>query len=230
MDKIFCLALIAGAALPAPAVDFDRGTGFASFAEQARAVSLPSPSFHAEPALAWSAPPAAVPDQRIVELIGRISEWSARKEDMRQAVNAFYGNVVAREGNGQEWYRMLRKVWGLAEGVESIEDTVAARFSDRVAAAETDPARRDWRLGAIRAVRDARRFVLYGNLIPRVLDEAHKDARGLDDGRSYAGPTWSLVMTWDEGTALDKALIAQTGFSEADYAAERKSVHPAIAP
>jgi hypothetical protein len=150
-----------------------------------------------------------------VELIGRTSEWSARKDGMRQAVNAFYRNVVAREGNGQEWYRMLRKVWDLAEGVETIEETVAARLSERVAAAETDP---------------ARRFVLYGNLIPRILDEAHKDARGMDDGRSYAGPTWSLVMTWDEGTALDNALIAQTGFSEADYAAERKAVHPAIAP
>lgn len=230
MDKILSLALLAGAALPAAAVDFDRGAGFASFAEQARAASLPSPSFRAEPALAWNAPPAAVPDQRIVELIGRISEWSARKDGMRAAVNAFYRNVVAREGNDQEWYQMLRKVWGLAESVESIEETVAARLSDRVAASETDPARRDWRLGAIRAVRDSRRFVLYGNLIPRILDEAHKDARGMDDGRSYAGPTWSLVMTWEEGTALDKALIAQTGFSEADYAAERKAAQPAAAP
>lgn len=226
MTKLLPILLIA-ATVPAAAADFDRGIDLPSFAAQA---GLPSPTFHAEPALAWSAAPAAIPDQRIVELIGRISEWSARKDGTREAVNAFYRNVVAREGNGPQWYKYLGRVWSLAEGVESIEDTVAARFSDRVAAAETDPARRDWRLGAIRAVRDARRFVLYGNLIPRILDEAHKDARGMDDGRSYAGPTWSLVMTWDEGAALDNALIAQTGFSAADYAAERKSVHPAIAP
>lgn len=169
------------------------------------------------PALAWTPQAAQVPDQRVIDLISRASEWRARKEDCRKALNEFYGNIVAREGHAQEWGDVLKKVWRLAGELENVQDALAQRMAARVAAEEKDPAERERRTAAVWTVRDFRRFMVYGNLIPRVIDEAHQDRRGLNDGRTYAGSSWSLAMTWEEGQAASRLLVSRTGYTSEEY-------------
>ncbi|UPT74873.1 MAG: hypothetical protein M0D55_03935 [Elusimicrobiota bacterium] len=42
-------------------------------------------------------------------------------------------------------------------------------------------------------------FQIYGNLIPRILDESFTDsASGEQIGRRYAGPEWSVPATFEE--------------------------------
>ena len=233
MNKMIPFVLLASAAVPGRAADFDRGMDVAAMIRQARAADMPAPAARAEASAAWTAPAPEISSQRVTELIVRSSEWRARKEDMRLALNAFYGNIVARRGYRSEWKKIVLQIWDMASEVESAEGAVADRFSSRINAEEADPDERARRLAAVATIRDFRRFVLYGNVIPRVIDESDENDQGLYDGRLYAGPTWGMAMSWDESEAANKTLVAMTGFTAEEYKAagtaayaEYKAAHP----
>jgi hypothetical protein len=235
MMKLLPLALAAAAALPAAAGDFGSGVDVSAFAAQARAQARSAAAAPGRPAPSPSAlkPLPPISEGRRAVLVLRSSEWYARKDNMRLALDTLVDAVIAKGGDAAEWNGVRTRVWELAESIERQQLEVSRRVAARVASEETDPARRAERLAAADAVRDFRMFTLYGNLIPRVIDEAETDAQGRPVGRQDAGPGWSLAMTWEESQAVDRGLVAQTGISIDDYAAigaavskEDRAAHP----
>ena len=236
MIKMIPAALAVLAALPAAAVDFDRGVDVSAAMNAAReerpAAAAPARNDE-NPLYGPRAPHVAIPDARRTELVLRSSEWRLRKENARLALNAFYDAMYWRDIQHDYWRKTVLKIWGMAKQIEWVQDTVADRLAARVNAETADPAERSRRLSAVATFRQFRKFVVYGNLIPRVIDEAHRDENGVYDGRVYAGPAWGIAMTWDEGMAVNDALIGLTGFSQGEYraaddaaSAEYKAAHP----
>jgi hypothetical protein len=238
MNK-FIAVLAVCAALPAAAADFDAGVDVSAAMSAAReqrpmtAADAPAHASGNNPLYGPRTPNFTISDARRTELVLRTSEWRARKENVRLALNAFYDGVYWKDPRHDFWRKTIRQTWGLAKQIEWVQDTVADRFSARINAQVADPAERSRRLSAIATSREFRKFVIYGNLIPRVIDEGHENENGLSDGRIYAGPTWGIVMTWDEGMAVNDAVIELTGFSQAEYhaaddaaGAEYKVAHP----
>lgn len=208
MKRLLALALLA-AALPAAA--------------ELEPVAVP-PSTPV-PALAWTPQATPASDQRLIELILRAPEWRARKDAMRTALNTAYDRLYSSADDPAELKNLILDVWKFAVGIEATQDVIASRMSARVAAEEADPVERDRRAAAVWAVRDFRRFTLYGDLIPRVIDELHQDSRGLPDGRTYAGDTWGIAMTHEEAEAADDLLVSRTGFTTAEYKAASKAAY-----
>ena len=231
MIKSFSILLTAFAACPAFAGELDLPASINDLRANAPAVNAPVPTAtyddsgadrEYDPNDATHDPNFKITPARRNELIGRSGEWRARREDMRTALNNFYDGVVSAQGHEAEWRKLVLEIWGLANQVEAVQATVAERMSARVP--ESDPDR-ERRLAAIATVREFRRFVVYGNLIPRVIDEGSEDSRGLSNGRVYAGPTWGVALSSDEGFAVDRFLIEATGFTRADYKALDKAVN-----
>jgi hypothetical protein len=231
MIKSLPILLAALAACPAFAGELELPASINDLRANAPAVDAPPPTASEttrdiaddhDPSDPSHDPNFRITPARRNELIGRSGEWRVRREDMRVALNEFYDGVVAAQGHDAEWRKLVLEIWALANQVETVQATVAERMSARVP--ESDPDR-ERRLAAIATVREFRRFVIYGNLIPRVIDEGSQDSRGLSNGRIYAGPTWGIAMTSDEGYAVDHYLIEATGFTRADYKALDKAVN-----
>jgi hypothetical protein len=211
MTKILALALVAAAALPARADDF----GAANLSDLSRqAASVPVPASSRPDG---TLDPETVPVARRRELISRSSEWRARKEDMRAALNEFYDTLAPKNGFPPELEKCVKRMWAEAKKIETVQDIIAERFSARVAAEEKDPAERDRRLSAIATVREFRKFAVYGHYLPTWIDENHQNDRGLYDGRTYAGSTWGMALTKEEMQATNNTITPLTGFSNDEY-------------
>jgi hypothetical protein len=219
--------LLAALAAPAVAVDFDAAIDARAFAAEARSAA---PAPHDPPTAAFRAAPS---DMDIYDLLADALHWQAAKADALAALDAFIRATAPGHPDADS-----RRVWGeriaaLGEAVEGQQALLQERAGARVDAEEQDPGTRAARLAALRNVMALRRYAVYANLIPRVIDEAVDDADGKPSGHLYAGPTWRVAASDDDLQAADTALVAATGFPAAEFkkmgdavSAEYNAAHP----
>jgi hypothetical protein len=212
MSKLLPVALALLAVAPALAAEFEIGS-----------MPPPPPAPHAT--IARKLPGDDTPQQRRIDLVLRTQEWRARKDAMRECLDNLVATRIKKEGHDAEWRKMGVQIWDLLESVERQQGTVADRLMARIDAEEKNPAARENRKSAVRTVRDFRKFTIYGNMAPRIIDEAVENAQGLYAGRFDAGPRWGIAMTFEEAQAVNRSLIELTGISSDDYHAVEDAVH-----
>jgi hypothetical protein len=226
MKNILPLALVAAAALPVFANDFGagidvggiRGQARASAAEAARPAPAPWAPYASEPAL-----PAVAPERLAALMVGA-SDWPARKADAKAALDALVEDRIRGGDDENHWRWLGERIWQLAQDAEVEQDILYSQIYDRISAETSDPAERRARLTAAADLARFRKYSVYGNMIPRVIDESHQNAQGGYDGRLSAGPRWVLVMTWEEAQSVNRVLITQTHILPDDYEAIGKEV------
>jgi hypothetical protein len=211
------LPLLMFAALPCAVVaaEFDPGMSFSDVVSQAG----PAPETPA------SAPAESLSPHRVGELVRQSADWQARKDDALSALDTLVSNR-AKPPNVADWRLFGSNVKCLAESIEAQQDLFYATASARARAEETDPQALAGRLVALQILRDFRKYATYANMLPRIMDES---VCGGDNGknctgRQFAGPRWKMWLTWDESTAINRALEPQTGFSLADQDAMSSAV------
>jgi hypothetical protein len=226
MKKVLPLALVAAAALPVFASDFGSGVDVGGIRGQARAsaadAAQPAPApwapYASEPAL-----PAVAPE-RLAALMGGASDWPARKADAKEALDTLVESRIRSGDDEGHWRWFGERVWQLAQDAEVEQDILYSRVYDKISSETSDPDERRTRLAAAADLARFRKYSIYGNMIPRVIDESHQNAQGQFDGRLSAGPRWVLVMTWDEAQSVNRVLITQTHILPDDYEAMGKDV------
>jgi hypothetical protein len=194
------LPLLMLAALPCAvmAADFDPGMRFSDFVH---AKAPPAQT-------SASVPAGSLSRRRVAELIGQASDWRARKDDALNALDTLITNKES-PATAAEWHRVGINVKDSAQSIEDHLDILYSRASARVRAEETDPKSVARRLAALEVERDFRKFAVYANIVPRVIDESVCGDGGRDCvGRRFAGPRWKIWLTWNEVTAVNRAVVS----------------------
>lgn len=216
MRNFLPLALAAVVSVPAFAGEFgaeiDAGAIRGEFRASA-AASAPQSPYASAPPLPYVAP------ERLSELQDRATEWPDRKADAKAALDAEVESMIRNGGDEADWRGLDARVWQVAQSAEIEQDILYNRVYDRIAGETSDPGERQARQEAAASVARFRKYTIYANMLPRVIDEAHVNAQGEPDGRLYAGPRWALPMTWAEAQSVNRVLIPRTGISPDDYAA-----------
>jgi hypothetical protein len=158
--------------------------------------------------------PAQVTDARLDQIEKLSSNWQTYKAKGGRA----WGKLDAYE-NSKEWHGIMASVWDLVESIEGQEQAALSATLDYVRAHTADPAGRASQEEGLRLIRQIHLLRLYGDILPRVLDEAVTDAQGKSIGRTIAGPAWEQVLTDEEGQAAGKRIGARIGMSEDVYVA-----------
>lgn len=160
---------------------------------------------------------AAMSASRRDEITRLSAEWTSYRNSANRMMTAFPG-AAAKDGWSQtEMIAFVGKVRVLLASVEDEEAATADIAREALRASEPPSAARLEREKAVTAVYESRALTLYGNYVPRILDEAFEDRQGRRYGRKYAGPEWAIVITMDEIGDYGLAMIARTGFTLEQY-------------
>ncbi|MFI5348873.1 MAG: hypothetical protein ACHQ2Z_04970 [Elusimicrobiota bacterium] len=214
MKKLLALLIVSALPSLVRSAGFDASMNFSDVIDQA-------PPAPATPA---SAPQGSLPQDRTAELIRQASDWQARKDDAIDALYTLISNVE-KPANAVQWHLVGISIRDLAQGIEDQQDILYARASARVRAEEADPKALAGRLSALEVERDFRKFAVYANMVPRIIDEAVRGDDGAGYvGRRFAGPRWKIVLTWDEVAAVNRTVVPKTGFSFDDWEAMGSAV------
>lgn len=145
------------------------------------------------------------------------AEWTTYRNRANRMMTA-YAAAAAREGwNAADLSSQLGKLRVLLASVENEQASIADIARETIRASEPPSAARSERERAVAAIHEARALTLYGNFVPRILDEAIKDRHGRNDGRRFCGPEWAIVITMEEVGAYGRWQLARAGFTPGQY-------------
>lgn len=119
------------------------------------------------------------------------------------------------KGTKIDWWKAAKQPWDVAARSERTQDAVCETVVRRASAEEKTESERVRRATAARTLRDFRKLAIYGWFVPNVMRE-------MAEGDSAAAPVAELfpfLMTEDEMTKRDRALIAETGVTGEEYKA-----------
>jgi hypothetical protein len=134
-------------------------------------------------------------------------DWAAAKT----RALAYYEAYAVRFADNAEAHRKITDVRTMAKNMESRETLRNGRTKALLALRESDPQERAKRAVASDALANLRLYYLYGNLLPRILNEF--DDGLVEQGVSRPFPMRPLAITEDQFKAEQARLIGQIGLS-----------------
>ena len=138
-------------------------------------------------------------------------DWRAEKTRALAYYDA-YGKHFANTPENEKAQEKIKDVLSMTANIEGRETMNKARIKALLVLREPDEQRRAERASASETFSDLRLYYLYGNMIPRILNE-------FDDGLVEQGmnprpfPIRPLAITEDQFKAEQAKLIAQIGLS-----------------
>lgn len=170
-------------------------------------------------ACVFAAPSQAqqISPERRSQIESRMSRWQDVKSQSRRMLDTYKENM-ARDTrfNGVAYGPKIEKAWPT---ILKAEDSERGRFLKLRGVLDRDYraaklAAEDWNLrtSAVNKLENLRMLYLYGNMLPRIIDQTTEDA-GFK-GRELAGPDWELVLTEDEYKAVEDGYKKDSGFSK----------------
>lgn len=176
------------------------------------------------PLAAQDGPPPNLPqlsDDRVLQIELLASSWRDRKARAERIKDRFLLEVRADKNlDAAAFEKGIAEAWALLESVEEKEqrrfDRLGGILDDEAASSRIDPVVLAREKAVLGKIHNLRRLMLYGNMLPRILDESVvKD--GQQVGRSYASPEWAVPVKWEEGQALHWRYYPKLSrFSQAD--------------
>ncbi|MBI5247454.1 MAG: hypothetical protein HY923_09745 [Elusimicrobia bacterium] len=167
--------------------------------------------------------PPAVSAARLDQIERLSTNWQTYKAKSGRAWGKLYDL-----GNGQpdeaEWHGVFASLLDFTTSIEDQEQLIMAEALTYVRARTSDPALLASRENAIRLLRQVRMLRIYGDILPRALDESVLDAQGKPDGRRIAGSAWDQVLTDEEGQAACGRLKTQIGIPADEFEALQKRI------
>lgn len=172
-------------------------------------------------AVVLAAPAAAqMKPERRTQLESRLPQWQDVKAQEKRAVDTFLA-TIEKSPNTYNVSGFRASVDEALKHCANIEATERARFIKLKTRMDEDVRNgkmslEEWNRRSTALTRLAHIRVLYvwGNLLPRILDEAPSNA-GVK-GRTLAGPDWEIVLTEDEMKELHADYKRECGFAAAE--------------
>lgn len=147
------------------------------------------------------------------EIAASAARWMEAKALAGRMIDAF---AAAPDLDASERERLARRLRAMASSIEDVEAKVAELARAEIRAAQTASTLRDGREAAVDELFAARMLALYGNLVPRLLDDAVTEG-GEPVGRRWAGPEWRVAIALHESAAYNRWELAQAGFTPDRY-------------
>lgn len=155
--------------------------------------------------------PVVTPERRAEIRNLKTAELKARGKTMLDSLAPQFSGTQAEDV--ADW---TRRIWQLSLDAEQIRQTSFSRCYAGVTKDSTQPYERIIaRVKACSDLQDLRLAVIYGNLIPRILDEQdleHPSGRRTRD----LATGWALALTLDEAGVLEREYADATGLSDAE--------------
>lgn len=163
-----------------------------------------------------AAPASAMSGPRSENIRIMASGWTTyRNSAMRMMTN--FPALAAKDGVTGDLHKLMRDLRALTAEIEDVQAGIFDVAKETIRESESPSAARLDRERAAVELYEVRMLAVYGNMIPRVLDEAFVDRRGVNYGREYCGPEWAIALTWDELVEYSRELKRRTGLTDAQY-------------
>jgi hypothetical protein len=167
------------------------------------------------PAAAQRAPvPSA---SRQAEISVMAADWTSYRNRAERMMAAFPAAVAREGGDRKSFEKLIADVRALCAQIVATEAETADIARETIRASEPPSAARLARENAARSLYEVRALTVYGNMLPRILDESTQDRAGRNDGRRFAGAEWSLAVDFAEAGAYGRALTERAGFTAEQY-------------
>lgn len=163
-----------------------------------------------------AAPASALSGSRREDIRIMSSGWTTYRNSAMRMMNAF-PVLAAKDGATGDLHGLMREVRSLTAEIEDVQAGIFDVAREAIRASEPPSAARLDREQAAVELYEVRMLTVYGNMIPRVLDETFTDRRGVNYGREYCGPEWAIALTWDEMVEYSRDLKRRTGLTDAQY-------------
>lgn len=164
--------------------------------------------------------------KRKAKIEALLSDWAGQKSKAEKMVTLFLKNIKERsEFNYDDFKSHLDKAMSLSADIEKREQKRLKKMkgvldellsSGRISAQEKEK-----REKALTAIIQLRMLYVYGNLLPRILDESVV-INGQRSGKQFAGSDWKIQVTEEEFKKLQSDYISASGFSKEDLDGEVK--------
>lgn len=152
----------------------------------------------------------------------KAADWRELRSAARRATAAI--RASARDEGGADLEGVLARLdeaWDLCGRIETREmlhrDALAARLRAQATAGALTADEAARRLDYVDRVARVHMLLLYGNIMPRILDETWVDREQRPIGHRWAGPDWAVAVAQEQVTETLKALIAESGMAPADF-------------
>jgi hypothetical protein len=162
-------------------------------------------------------PADALGPSRRAEIDLKAADWISWKSRSYRMSAVFLENIVRAGYDRGESKALLEKIQKLMNQVEETQYAAADMAKEQIRASSPPSAERLAREGEIDKAFEIRALTVYGNMLPRILDEWYKDRQGRDDGRRLAGPEWALALGFDECGPAANWHLALAGFTPQEY-------------
>ncbi len=153
--------------------------------------------------------------ERRIEIESLLPQWQEAKSKAALTRDVFLSGIAQDSRLNYESFRShIEKAWSFCEGIERMEDSrqqylsklLHDEFSKGSISAD------EWlrRTDLVSKIFQIRMLFTYGNLMPRILDEATEQTG--KQGRFYAGPGWGILLNQEEMRNLHKEYKELVGF------------------
>jgi len=160
----------------------------------------------------------AVTSARLDKIETLSEDWLKYKTKSHRALETL---AALRDGKPEaaEWRRAYASIWEIAVRVESQQEVLlneTLKFAKSKGKTPAELARIEDVLHLRRQVRLLR---VYGDMLPRALDESFLDENSKPAGRRVAGKDWEQALTDKEGIAAGMRIDLRIGLPAAEFSA-----------
>lgn len=163
-----------------------------------------------------AAPASALTAARQEEIRVMASGWTSYRNSAIRMLG-IYPTLAAKDGATGDIRGLMREVRAMTAEVEDVQAGIIDVARETIRESERPSSARLDRENAAIELYEVRMLTVYGNMVPRILDEAFTDRRGVNYGREYCGPEWAIVLTWDEMVEYSRSLKRRAGLTDAQY-------------
>ncbi len=182
------------------------------------ALAVCAPASAAQPPIALVVMPAdTLGPTRRADIDLKAADWISWKSRAYRMSAVFLGNVVRQGYDRRDSNALMVKIQKLMNQVEETQYAAKDMALEQIRAGSAPSPERLARENEIEKAFEIRVLTVYGNMLPRILDEWYKDPQGRNDGRRLAGPEWALALAFDECAPAANWHLALAGFTPQEY-------------